>query len=499
MPKAILDYIKHLMSYTGIYVLALLIIAAMMAASYGIADHIISLQTHDAKIINMSGRQRMLSQRIALMTAKMTLPSYREEARSDLRQAAEEMKAAHMILTQEKNDMGLTGHLSDKMRSLYFDKTIRSPHHNEEVRFSLDNAVLHYYEEAQAILVLPDRDLTMQNALVKHVMNDYHDRILDGFNKAVMQYELESEQKIEQLRQTELLLMSASLLVLLLVAITIFRPLISRIEKRNTKLELANQSLKQQHNTEKLAALGELSGGLAHEINNALVPAIGMSDILKRKLKDQPDMIKLIDVIYESSIHARKIVQNVLAFARGQDAQNEISNASDIFTEAIELNREIIAPNIELKIWGLADISDAFIYANRTATIQVMANLLKNASEAMADGGTIGVDFKIEHINSERSIEFNLTECDYLVVDVTDSGSGMSETTLKQIFDPFFTTKDIDEGTGLGLSTVYGIMQNLGGAIVANSTQGEGSTFSLYFPLTDPAIFKPVTERAKAA
>ncbi|MEM6780346.1 MAG: ATP-binding protein [Pseudomonadota bacterium] len=277
-----------------------------------------------------------------------------------------------------------------------------------------------------------------------------------------------------------------------------------RLKKNVNELEKAQSALRKQRHIkseqDKLAALGELSGGLAHEINNALVPALGMSEILKKRLKDkEPELATFIDVIYESSLHARKIVQNVLAFARGQDEQNEINNAIDVFSKSIELNEKIVPNNIECVIANIEALKDTPIYVNPTAITQITANLLKNATEAMPDGGTITINFDKDLISSEFAVDYDLVECDHLIVAISDTGSGMSEQVLSQVFEPFYTTKDVDRGTGLGLSTVYGIMKNLGGTVTAESELGKGSTFKLFFPITDPAIFTPITAKAEAA
>lgn len=495
-----LNRFSMMTSYTVMYVLALSIIALMVMSSYYIMNSIVSQQVYDAKVINISGRQRMLSQRIALLAIHVTLPDKREQAKAALIEATDEMLSNHMLLSGQKMEQDIIGSISASTYSLYFDKKIEINSHGYTQQTSLNDLVMHYIKDAQRILSLKDSELHTDNPYIRHLAYDYHDLLLPVLNNVVLQYQAEGEQKVQKLKNAKQAFMLITLALLILESVFIFQPMVSDIQKRNSQLKLANHTLRQQQNREKLAALGELSGGLAHEINNALVPSIGMSEILHKRLKNtHPDLVEFVDIIHESSMHARKIVQNVLAFARGQDAQNEISQIGELFTHAIDINRPIVSENISLHVGDISKIENQHIYVNKTAITQVIANLMKNAAEAMPDGGNISISFETRAIDTDFAIDNNLVECDHLVVEINDDGPGMHEHVLKQIFNPFFTTKEVGEGTGLGLSTVYGIMQNLGGAVTVDSQVGKGSTFCLFFPLTNPKIFKPVTSEVKAA
>ncbi len=487
-------------SYSAMYILALGVIALMVASSYVMMGSIVTQQAYDAKVINISGLQPMLSQRIALLAIHVTIPEKRQEAKQALADATHEMMSNHMLLSGQQIEKELIGSISPSIYHLYFGNQLEINSHGYTERTSLNDLVMHYIKDAQNIMILPDSKMRQDNPVIQHLAYHYHDRLLPALNDVVLQYQAESESKIAELKKVKRAFFLITLGLLILESVFIFQPMITNIQKRNAQLKLANHTLRQQQNKEKLAALGELSGGLAHEINNALVPSIGMSEILHKRLKDShPDLAEFVTIIHESSMHARKIVQNVLAFARGQDAQNEIAQVGEIFTQAIDMNKSIVNDQINLNVGEMNGIENQHIYVNKTAIAQVMANLLKNASEAMPEGGNIAVSFETRTIDTDFAIDNNLVECDYLVVAIEDDGPGMQEHVLSQIFNPFFTTKEVGEGTGLGLSTVYGIMQNLGGAITVDSQIGKGSTFRLFFPLTDPTIFKPVTSEVKAA
>ncbi len=241
---------------------------------------------------------------------------------------------------------------------------------------------------------------------------------------------------------------------------------------------------------ERLSALGELSGGLAHEINNALVPILGLSEVLQRRLasSQNTDVIAYTDVIRDSALHARNIVQNILAFARGQE-NNIIALAHETITEAIKKAQEMIPDTVFLNVENQIENEDIKILSNETGVSQVIVNIIKNACDAMENQGNITISIIKKMISSEEAIENNLNHCDHVLVHITDTGQGMSHATLEKIFNPFFTTKPNDGGTGLGLSVSYGVMQSLGGTIAVESVIGKGSTFTLYFPVLTSDVY----------
>ena len=142
----ILKNILRVKSYTAMYVLALGIIALMVTGSHLLSTHIITQQLHDAKIINLSGRQRMLSQRIALLTMRVTIPEIREKSKTELQNSIDEMKFAHRILSKDGRELGLTNHISNEIRNMYFDKKYPQPHDGSGL-ISLDEFLDHFVRD----------------------------------------------------------------------------------------------------------------------------------------------------------------------------------------------------------------------------------------------------------------------------------------------------------------------------------------------------------------
>lgn len=254
--------------------------------------------------------------------------------------------------------------------------------------------------------------------------------------------------------------------------------------------EILKEERKIKAQNDRLASVGEIAGGMAHEINNALQPAIGMSDILKRRLEGQdPKLTEYVNMIYESSLQARNIVQNVLAFARGRYMDMHFVEIRPAFENALEMSMQILPEGVILK----ANLDPAYvpqktpyILINETGLSQILSNLFKNAADAMKDKGIITLTLSYEEHDAQKAEMHGIPPGLYAKVEVRDNGPGIPENVMKRIFDPFFTTKSVDKGTGLGLSTSFGLMRQFGGTIYAVETSHfSGACFHLLFPVLD--------------
>lgn len=239
---------------------------------------------------------------------------------------------------------------------------------------------------------------------------------------------------------------------------------------------------------EKLAALGHLAGGVAHEINNLLQPAIIFPELLADRLpEDDIESREDLATILESARKARDIVKNILRFARKEELQLDRLNAVTEVKAALAFVRDLIPPSVVLREALAEAPAEGMIAANKTQLTQVITNLIVNAAHAMEDRGTVTVSIREERPileTAERhSIEANRP---YIAISIADTGCGMDAATQARIFEPFFTTKPIGKGTGLGLSVVYGILKNWKGAITVASEPGHGATFTLYIPTLAP-------------
>jgi two-component system cell cycle sensor histidine kinase/response regulator CckA len=233
--------------------------------------------------------------------------------------------------------------------------------------------------------------------------------------------------------------------------------------------------------SQKMQGIGQLAGGVAHDFNNLLTAMIGFCDLLL--LRHKPGDASFSDVmqIKQNASRAANLVRQLLAFSRQQTLRPKVQDISDILTEVSHLIRRLIGINIELELVHGSDIG--FVKVDAGQMEQVLINLAVNARDAMDGKGQLTI--KTNHVETKEPMERGGDEMpagDWVLIEVVDSGCGISEENLNRIFEPFFTTKEVGQGTGLGLATVYGIVRQTGGYLHADSTIGEGTTFSVYLP-----------------
>lgn len=234
---------------------------------------------------------------------------------------------------------------------------------------------------------------------------------------------------------------------------------------------------------DKLAALGQLAGGVAHEINNLLQPALTFPELVRDRLpaEDQESREDL-DLVLDSVRRAREIVKNILTFARKQDVTIETVDLPTEVAAALKFVAELLPPRITLR--PRIELSSIPAAVNRTQLTQVLTNLIINAVHATADRGAVEVRVGKARPAAAQTEALGLApNTDYVTIAVADEGCGMDAATLQRIFEPFFTTKPQGQGTGLGLSVVFGILKSWDGAVGVESTVGKGTTFTLYIPV----------------
>jgi len=233
--------------------------------------------------------------------------------------------------------------------------------------------------------------------------------------------------------------------------------------------EREKERLREQlRHSDRLATIGQLAAGVAHELNEPLGSILGFAQ-LAQKTKGVPSQAAQdIDKIEKASLHAREVVRKLMIFARQTPTQKEPVDLSNVVSDGLYfLASRCRNAGIEL-VKKLADNLPKIV-ADRAQMYQVLVNLVVNAVQATRDGGTIT-------ISTARSL-------DHVSLTVEDNGGGMSEDVMKRIFMPFYTTKDVDEGTGLGLSVVHGIVASHGGDVIVESNAGKGSKFKVRLPI----------------
>ncbi len=246
-----------------------------------------------------------------------------------------------------------------------------------------------------------------------------------------------------------------------------FNMMIDAIAERDRKLK--EQTEMQMAQSEKLASLGRLASGIAHEINNPLTGVLTYSTVLYEEIKD-PGYQADLKVIIDETLRCREIVKGILDFARETKIDKRPANINKIINELLAiLEKHVTFQNIKINKDLGEDLPDFNLDTNQIKS--VLNNLAVNAADAMSGGGELTV--KTRYDDQGRKI----------IVTVTDTGTGISRENLTKIFDPFYTTKETGKGTGLGLSVTYGIVQRHNGTIRVESTLGAGTTFTVEFPV----------------
>ncbi|MEJ2627826.1 MAG: response regulator [bacterium] len=267
----------------------------------------------------------------------------------------------------------------------------------------------------------------------------------------------------------------------------------------NRRLQLAHKKLrshthalesqikertKQLIHSERLAVIGQLSGGIAHDFNNILTTILGTCELALNRVILSDETRDNFNTIYKVGKGAANLVKQLLAFSRKQILQPQLFNLNLIIEDSETMIRTLIEEEIELSINCRAR-SDC-ILGDPIQIEQILLNLILNARDAMPHGGKLSISTDNVSLSalSSQAANLSLEPGEYVRMNVTDTGVGMSDKIKKRIFEPFFTTKEKERGTGLGLASVYGILKQINGDVVVNSTIGEGSEFNVYFPLS---------------
>jgi len=250
----------------------------------------------------------------------------------------------------------------------------------------------------------------------------------------------------------------------------------------NKKLE--SQLLRAQ----RMESIGTLAGGIAHDLNNVLTPMMLSLQLLKERFKDEQSQ-KLLTILEKNSQRGADLIKQVLSFARGVEGERNILQAKHIITEIGKVAEETFPKNIEIRTNIKKDLFT--ISGDATQLHQVMMNLCVNARDAMPDGGILSItasNFFIDENYERKYAEAKVGS--YIIISVSDTGTGILPRVLDRIFEPFFTTKEFGKGTGLGLSIAFAIVKSHGGFIDVYSEVGKGTKFSVYLPAIKTEVQK---------
>jgi PAS domain S-box-containing protein len=235
--------------------------------------------------------------------------------------------------------------------------------------------------------------------------------------------------------------------------------------------------------SQKMEAIGRLAGGVAHDINNMLTVIRGYSELMAKKLPSAHPLARYAHSIVSAADRSSMITQQLLAFSRRQVVMPQKVSANRVIGDILKLIQRLIGEDIELTVDLSADAGVVYIDPGQLG--QVLLNLAVNSRDAMPNGGRLNISTGTVNMDASAFAYMPQNAGEYVVVAVSDTGCGMSPEIMSHIFEPFYTTKEVGKGTGLGLATVYGVVQQAGGGVAVESAVGTGTTFRVYLPRVD--------------
>ena len=258
--------------------------------------------------------------------------------------------------------------------------------------------------------------------------------------------------------------------------------------------ELQRQGLERQlHHAQRIESLGTLAGGIAHDLNNTLVPVVALSKVMLKQLPEGSVEQSNLDMIYRSGVQARDLVKQILIFARKDTATKRVIDLASFIRDALPLLRAAVPSNVAITY--TAALSLPPVLADPSQIHQILINLVTNAAQAIGDtAGDISIDLLAAETARGPDDGVGTGGSAAVRLVIRDSGRGMDAPTLARIFEPFFTTKGVGEGTGLGLAVVHGIVGSHGGRIEVESRPGQGTRFTILLPCAEPTALPEAME-----
>jgi two-component system NtrC family sensor kinase len=266
-----------------------------------------------------------------------------------------------------------------------------------------------------------------------------------------------------------------------------------RVERRTGQLRRAQAEAAR---GEKLASVGQLASGIAHELNNPLTGVLTFSSLLRQKMPDGSQDAEDIDLVIRETKRCAGIIKRLLDFARDKPPEKKFSDLNRVIEDTVRIvEQQARVRDIEIAL----DLDRTLppIWADADQIKQVVMNMVINAQHAIEDKGTITVTSR--RVAQPRSLEPGAEPVPMVEFAVIDTGCGIPEKNLRRIFDPFFTSKAVGQGTGLGLSVSHGIVQAHGGSIEVESKVGEGTTFRVLLPINPQAATAPEVESIRSS
>jgi hypothetical protein len=261
---------------------------------------------------------------------------------------------------------------------------------------------------------------------------------------------------------------------------------ITEVTKAQQALEQTREALFQ---AQKMQAIGQLSGGIAHDFNNLLTVILGNLEIVRKRIGDDPKIVRLLDNATQGAMRGVSLTQRMLAFARRQELKTESVEIPALVQGITGLLRSSLGPSVKIETNFAPDLEPAAADVNQLEL--AVLNLATNARDAMPNGGKMVISARIEEVSDPARSSLPVGR--YVCLSMADTGEGMDPDTLASATDPFFTTKGVGKGTGLGLSMVHGFIEQLGGRFILKSQKDEGTTAELWLPVAAAGVLPRLT------
>ena len=266
------------------------------------------------------------------------------------------------------------------------------------------------------------------------------------------------------------------------LSMLVIRDISERVEAERTLRETESRL----HQAQKLKAVSELAAGIAHDFNNLLSAVMGNAGILQMTLPEDGPAQEIVGEIELGPSRGAALVRQLLAFSRRQELEPQIIDIEAAVAEFIPMVRAVIGGTIRIRTSATKGVWQ--VNVDPTQLEQVLMNLVVNARDAMPPGGEVRIDVRNAELDDDEARKLTAERGEYVILRVSDTGTGMQPETIAQVFEPFFTTKPSHEGTGLGLATIHGIIEQSGGHIAVESEVGGGTTFTILFPRTGAGL-----------
>jgi len=354
--------------------------------------------------------------------------------------------------------------------------------HSEEVVFS--NSVARLVKRFDRIdRTLRDSQFDAEVIASIDVLSSTIDQF-DRLHRIAADEELHALAGRQNRRPAFLAVLAAGLAVSGLAALFLIRALGSSLQRRREAELALVESREELNHIQKLDALGRLVGGVAHDFNNWLTVILGHAGMLLEDTKGDKRLELGLDEIKQASLQAASLTQQLLAFSRRQKLEPRVLDLNDLIRDQESMLRRIIGADVRLTFNYSEGLFDVELDPDQLQ--QVILNLLNNGRDAMPEGGALSISTENVTVTQEYPEADDVPVGRYVKLTVSDTGTGMDDDTRRRAFEPFFTTKEKGHGTGLGLSTVHGIVTASQGIIIVESSPGEGSSVMIYLPRAEP-------------